>query len=57
MSDEEKDAAAQSMVAKRWAKTTPKQRSELAKKLNAARWKGHKAARPASSRKPAKKKR
>jgi hypothetical protein len=38
MADEEKDAAAQSMAAKRWAKTTEKQRSEVAKKLNEARW-------------------
>ena len=38
MSDEEKDAAAQSMAAKRWAKTTPNQRSEVARKLNEARW-------------------
>jgi hypothetical protein len=43
MSQEEKDAVAQSMVAKRWAKTTPEQRSALARKLNEARW-GKKAA-------------
>jgi hypothetical protein len=38
MSDEEKDQAAQSMAAKRWAKTTSKQRSDVARKLNEARW-------------------
>jgi hypothetical protein len=38
MGKEEKDKTAQSMVAKRWAKTTPQQRSELARKLNQARW-------------------
>ncbi len=38
MSDEEKDTAAQSMAAKRWAKTTPKERSDVARKLNEARW-------------------
>ena len=38
MADEEKDAAAQSMAAKRWAKTTQKERSEVARKLNEARW-------------------
>ena len=38
MSEEEKDAAAQSMAAKRWAKTTPEQRSKVAKKLNEVRW-------------------
>ena len=38
MAEEEKDAAAQSMAAKRWAKTSPKERSEYARKLNEARW-------------------
>jgi hypothetical protein len=47
----EKDPAAQAMVRKRWDKTTAKQRSELARRLNAARWAGHQAKGPASSRK------
>ena len=38
MTDQEKDPAAQAMVAKRWAKTTPAQRKQLAKQLNEARW-------------------
>jgi len=38
MPEEAKDSAAQSMAAKRWAKTTSKQRSEVARKLNEARW-------------------
>jgi acyl-CoA reductase-like NAD-dependent aldehyde dehydrogenase len=38
MTEKEKDVAAQSMAAKRWAKTSPKERSEYARKLNEARW-------------------
>ena len=38
MAEQEKDPAAQDMARKRWAKTTKKQRSEVAKKLNEARW-------------------
>ena len=34
----EKDPVAQAMVRKRWAKTTAQQRSEVARKLNEARW-------------------
>jgi hypothetical protein len=56
MTDDEKDPVAQSMVAKRWAKTSAKQRSELARKMNEARWSGHVAKRPASSRKKKSKK-
>ena len=33
-----KDPVAQAMVNKRWKKTTPEQRSEVARQLNAARW-------------------
>jgi hypothetical protein len=38
---QKKDPAAQSMAGKRWAKTTAKQRSEIATRLNEARWAGH----------------
>jgi hypothetical protein len=38
MPDDEKDPVAQAMVQKRWDKTTAAQRSELARKMNAARW-------------------
>ncbi len=38
MAEEKKDAAAQSMAKKRWKKTTPEERSEVARQLNAARW-------------------
>jgi acyl-CoA reductase-like NAD-dependent aldehyde dehydrogenase len=38
MSEEEKNAAAQELANKRWAKTNPTQRSEVARKLNEARW-------------------
>ena len=38
MADEEKDPVAQAMAAKRWSKTNAKQRSEVARKLNEARW-------------------
>lgn len=35
---EKKDKIAQAMVRKRWDKQTPEQRSEYARKMNAARW-------------------
>ena len=38
MAEEEKDAAAQSMANKRWSKTSAKERSDYARKLNEARW-------------------
>ncbi len=38
MAGPKKNKIAQGMVAMRWAKTTKEQRSELARKLNAARW-------------------
>jgi hypothetical protein len=38
MAEPKKDKAAQSMAAKRWGKTTPEERSEVARKLNEARW-------------------
>jgi hypothetical protein len=38
MTEKEKDPAAQSMAAKRWAKTTKQERSDVAVKLNEARW-------------------
>jgi acyl-CoA reductase-like NAD-dependent aldehyde dehydrogenase len=34
----EKDEAAQSMAKKRWANTDPEERSEVARRLNEARW-------------------
>jgi len=46
-----KNAAAMAMVRARMRKTTPEQRADIAKKAAAARWEGHKAKRPASSRK------
>jgi hypothetical protein len=45
------DPAAVALVNKRWKKTTAQKRSEHARKMAAARWAGHKAKRPASSRK------
>lgn len=38
---EDKDPIAQKMARKRWDKTSAKQRSEIAKGLNEARWAGH----------------
>jgi hypothetical protein len=38
MAEDKKDPAAQSMANKRWKKTTPAERSEVARQLNAARW-------------------
>jgi len=38
MAEPKKDKAAQSMAAKRWGKTTPQERSAVARKLNEARW-------------------
>lgn len=48
-----KNQAAMAMVKARMAKTTPEQRAEIAKNAAAARWEGHVAKRPASSRKKA----
>jgi hypothetical protein len=53
---EDGDPAAVALVKKRWDKTKPKERSEHARKMNEARWAGHVALRPASSRKKAAKK-
>jgi hypothetical protein len=47
------DPIAVALVKKRWDKQTPKKRSEHAQKMAAARWAGHVAKRPASSRKKA----
>ena len=38
MAEEKKDPVAQAMVRKRWKKTTPEERSAVARQLNAARW-------------------
>ena len=48
-----KNAAAMAMVKARLKKTTPEQRSLIAKNAAEARWKGHKAKRPAAARKKA----
>jgi hypothetical protein len=48
---EDGDPAASAMAEKRWNKTSPKKRVEHAKKMAEARWAGHVAKRPASSRK------
>lgn len=53
---EDGDPAAAALAGKRWDKTPPKERSEHAKKMAEARWAGHEAKRPASSRKPPTKK-
>jgi len=53
---EDGDAIAAALVKKRWDKTPEKDRAEHARKMAEARWAGHVAKRPASSRKPAKKK-
>jgi hypothetical protein len=45
------DPAASSLAHKRWDKVSPQARSQQGRKLAAARWAGHKANRPASSRK------
>jgi hypothetical protein len=50
------DPIAVAMVQKRWDKTTAKERSEVAKKMNEARWAGHIAKRPAAGRKKTAKK-
>ena len=54
MPEEGKDPAAQALGRKRWANTPAKQRTKEMKELAAARWAGHVAKRPASSRKKAK---
>jgi hypothetical protein len=38
MAEGKKDPVAQAMVAKRWKKTTPEERSDVARQLNTARW-------------------
>lgn len=48
---EDGDPVASALAQKRWDKTGPKKRSEHARKMNEARWAGHEAKRPASSRK------
>jgi hypothetical protein len=45
MAEKQKDPVAQSLVAKRWAKTSAAERSQVAKDLNEARW-GKKKAEP-----------
>lgn len=47
----EKNEAAANLARQRWAKTTEKKRSQVGKDLAKARWAGHEAKRPASSRK------
>ena len=56
MADENKDPAAQALGKKRMDGLTARQRSKLGKEAAAARWAGHVAKRPASSRKHAAKK-
>ena len=46
-----KDPHAMAMVRKRIQKLSPERRAEIARTAAAARWAGHKAKRPASSRK------
>jgi hypothetical protein len=46
-----KNAAALAMVKRRMEKLSPERRKEIAQKAAVARWKGHKAKRPASTRK------
>ena len=41
-----KNKAAQSMVAMRWGRTSPEQRSEVARALNEAKWHKYYAAHP-----------
>jgi len=38
MTNDAKDSIAQAMVAKRWAKTTPEQRSRMARDMARLRW-------------------
>jgi len=45
------DPTASALAQKRWDKTPPEERSEIASKLAAKRWEGHVAKRPASGRK------
>ena len=47
------DAAAVSLAEKRWLQTSERERKAHARMMNDARWAGHEAKRPASSRKPA----
>lgn len=47
---EDADPVASALAQKKWDKATPEERSEQARKMNEARWKGHVAKRPASSR-------
>jgi hypothetical protein len=48
-----KNAAAMAMVKRRMEKVSPARRKEIAQEAAAARWVGHVAKRPASSRKKA----
>ena len=48
---EDADPSASDMAKKRWEKTSPKKRTEHAKKMAEARWGGHVAKRPAAKRK------
>ena len=50
---EDGDPVATALVKKRWDQTSAKDRSEHASKMAEARWAGHVAKRPASSRKKA----
>jgi hypothetical protein len=50
-----KHAGAMAMVRARLKKLSPEERKEIAKNAAAARWAGHKAKRPAASRKKASK--
>jgi hypothetical protein len=51
----EKDPAAQALAGKRWSKTAAKDRIAIAPGLAEARWAGHVAKKPASSRKTSEK--
>jgi len=54
---EDGDETAAALVRKRWNKTPASERSAHARRMAEARWAGHEAKRPASSRKPVKMKR
>lgn len=50
---DDKDAAAVALGQKRWANASAKERKQHSKMMNANRWAGHVAKRPASIRKSA----
>lgn len=52
---EDADPAASALVQKRWDKASAKEKKAEGQRLAAARWAGHVAKRPASSRKTKKK--